>query len=157
MSPTLNIALFVIHRECFWVFWFTMFYLLLPLSRIICHVASHTNQELLPWNCGSQKKYPNTIPRLPNLRNITLYNVIVSLIPWTLGNECALFKSPSLLLQSLPHITCFNIKSIYRRFHSTCSHTSCCHHCHYHDYCNIDFVWFHNATCHTNSIIMHPC
>ena len=43
----------------------------------------------------------------------------------------------------------------YQRIKTTCWHSSRCHHYHYCHYCNVDFVFFHNVTCFTNSVLSH--
>ena len=42
------------------------------------------------------------------------------------------------------------IKIILQRIQTTCLHVSCCHHCNYYHYRNVDFVLFHNVTCYNN-------
>ena len=53
---------------------------------------------------------------------------------------------------SLLYIIGFDFKINYQRIRTTCSHASCCHHCHY---CNDDFELFLHVTCYTNSLLLH--
>ena len=61
-------------------------------------------------------------------------------------NKCSRFKSHSLLSCFPPYITAFDIK-IHQKIQTMHSHASICHHC---NYCNVDFVLFHNVACYTH-------
>ena len=82
----------------------------------------------------SKRIYPN------------LHNVIASLIS---PNPLSL-NLPLCCHISLPYIPCFDIKIIHQRIQTTHSHGPRCYHCHY---CNVNFVWFQNVTCYTNSLL----
>jgi hypothetical protein len=86
----------------------------------------------------------------PNLRNVTFCNVAPSLISQNLKERMCSVQISLLVVTSPSHITCFDIKIIHQSIRTTCSHVSCCHHCHY---CRFDFVLFHNVTCYIDSLL----
>ena len=86
----------------------------------------------------------------PNHRNFTLRNVT----PPPVSQEPMKWMSFDVCHISLSYITCFDINLIHQRIQTTHSHGSHCHHCHCCHYCNVDFVFFHNGTCHTNSMYL---
>jgi hypothetical protein len=51
----------------------------------------------------------------------------------------------------LSYTSKLDIQIIHHGIQTMCSHSSCCHHCPYYHYCNIDFVLFHSVTGYTNS------
>ena len=56
---------------------------------------------------------------------------------------------------SLTYINDFDIKTIHQRTQTTSSHTSSWHHCHYHHWCDVGFVLFHNVTCYIEPLSSH--
>ena len=82
----------------------------------------------------------------PNLHNVTPF---ISLDP---REHMFSIKYSSSLSHFLPSITDFDIKIIHQKVQTIFSHASCCRHCYYCCYCNVDFVLIHNITCYTISL-----
>ena len=89
------------------------------------------------------------------LYTLTFIMSLLLLYPKTLGNQCAQFKYSFLLSHFPPIYHGYWHYVIRPRIPTTCSHASCCHHCDYNHYCNVDFVLFHDVTCYTSSLLAH--
>ena len=76
---------------------------------------------------------------------------LLFLYPETLRNNVLSLNLTPDCHVSLPYITTFNITRNHQRIQTTRSKASCCHHCNYYHYCNVDIVLFHNVTCYTYS------
>jgi hypothetical protein len=69
----------------------------------------------------------------------------------TLGNKCVGgLNLPPCCHICLSYVMGFDIKIMHQSIRTTHSHTSYCHHCHYY---SVDFVFFLNVTCYTNSLL----
>ena len=77
------------------------------------------------------------------------------LCPETLGADVFSLNLTPCYHVSLPYIRGFDININHQRNSITYSNATRCHHCNNYHYCNVDFVLFHQDTCHTNSLLSH--
>ena len=84
----------------------------------------------------------------PNLRDVVLRNVPRSLMIRNSRKRICSFIIPACCHISFPYITGFDIIVIHQRIQTTCLS-------HYHHYCSIDIVLFHNVTCYINNLTSH--